>query len=143
MQSSDMTRPDLLRDDLIRQVRRMRKDEGLAVARTFYAELFSRCPDLAKYFAGLDVESLAAKLWNVLRLVAAGDQSGVDLRAAATRVARRHEIRGVAPSHYALFTSVLVDVLAHCQRTLPPEVARGIWSKELEPITAMIMARHV
>lgn len=142
MKPTETTQLHSLRSELIRQIRRMPRDEGLAVARTFYAELFSRHPDLRKHFSGLDVDTQVAKLWNVLRLVVARDTSTDGLNDVATRIARRHERRGIEPSHYALFTEVLVDVLANSQRTLPPGEAREFWLRELEPITALIMARH-
>lgn len=142
MKPTATRRPNPHRSDLILQIRRMSRDEGLAVARTFYTELFSRFPDLRRHFSGLDFDTQAAKLWNVLRLVVAGDSTTEGLKEVANRVARRHELRGIEASYYARFTSVLVDVLAHSQRMLPPDEAREIWSYELEPLTALIMARR-
>ena len=142
MTQTETARISVLRSELILQVRRMSRDHGLAVARTFYAELFSRCPSLRKHFAGIDVDTQAAKLWNVMRLVVASDSNVESLHRATMQVARRHHARGVEPSHYALFTAVLADVLACSQRAVPFDEAKQLWSSELEKLTALIEVLH-
>lgn len=142
MKQTEAVAAESIRNELLLHVRRMTRNEGLAVAKTFYAELFSRCPDLGKHFAGLDLDTQATKLWNVLRLVVASDGDAAGLGEAVNHVARRHVLRGVKPQDYTAFTAVLIDVLAYSQRVVPPEQAKQIWSHEIHAVTSMILARH-
>jgi hemoglobin-like flavoprotein len=120
---------------------RLSHSEGLAIARSFYQELFYRRPGLRAQFAGLNVDQQAAKLWAVLRLVVAKEALPESMNEAAARVAHRHDQRNVSHADFDVFVETLADILAHSQRAMPPAEAKHRWLPELRDLTALIRAR--
>ena len=123
---------------LRRHVLRMTHDEGRAVARAFYAELFSRQPTIRAHFAGLDVDEQATKLWSVLRLAVARCDDQAQATEAIGRASRTHAGRRIRERDYAVFIDTLADVLAHSQRIVTAAEARLFWLEELSTLKVLI-----
>jgi len=122
-------------------LQRLSQSEGQTIARSFYHELFHRDPRIRAYFAGLDVDGQAAKLWNVLRLVVAHERQSQRFSEIGDRVARSHATRHVSRADVDLFIDTLADVLAHTQWLLPPAEAKRRWLPELRELATLIKAR--
>lgn len=140
-----MTQGDRITDSDARKIvrtclGRMTSEQGKAIARAFYAELFSRHPALEGHFAGLDLDQQAAKLWSVLRLVAACESQPGLAADLAVRIDRAHAQRGIGAGQYDAFVDVLSDVLAVAQRELPIATARRAWQQALHGVTAALGA---
>ena len=113
-----------------------------AMVAKFYAELFSRYPDVKPLFANTTPEKQQQKLLAALSLVI-DNLNNIDvLSKALTGLGQRHQKYGVEPAHYQAVATTLLDVMKeYAGAAWTPEV-HAAWNKALEVIASVMLGAY-
>ena len=86
--------------------------QGEALVEKFYADLFSRYPEVESMFSHLDIKAQEKKLLSSLVLVVNNIRKPDVLGPALTEMGKRHEKYGALEEHYPVVAEVLLGAMA-------------------------------
>jgi len=128
-----------VRERLLREMSTLMGQGGLAVARSFYAQLLDQHPQLSKRITFGDPERRNARLASLVRLVSAQVNLAASLApsVAAARVPQE-PCESFDPDERK-FLATLARVLTDCQTTAPAALGCAIWLNELTVVDDLFM----
>jgi hemoglobin-like flavoprotein len=113
--------------------------ERCELAAQFYRELVARHPRLRAFFADFDLGRQAQKLSSALQVLMRFAHDRQQLGREVIRLGMAHSRRGISYAEYAIFATVLANVLARRQSAVPFERAQQIWLEELTAIVEIML----
>lgn len=112
-----------------------------ALVEKFYADLFSRYPEVEPMFSHLDIKEQEKKLLSSLVLVINNIRKPDVLGPALAEMGKRHEKYGALEAHYPIVAEVLLSAMAELTGDLWTDEVEQAWRNALNTVaTAMLDA---
>ncbi|MEX2375716.1 MAG: methyl-accepting chemotaxis protein [Dehalococcoidia bacterium] len=128
--------------DQIRTTFELLRPSAAELATRFYAELFTRHPDVRGLFTNTDLHAQQTKLIGALSFVVSNLNEPTALNKGLLELGRKHQVYGAEPAHYAAVAATLVDVMERMAGRHWSPAARESWTKALNIVATTMLSAY-